>query len=210
MRATNVVRSVGAVVAAALVLLGPSVGQAQEFGADAGGGISLPSGDLAEAWSAGPSFGLGFKAGVSDRVAVRVDGNMALNEGHTFGPNRVPDLTQYRYTGGIEIRFTNTRAPSLFTTVGIGGGATTMVTDDYRLPGGQVTDFNHIYPTGYGALRLGYRVSERVAFSLRLRTWLTLMDEEDSRDFAVFTDGEVEAFEEEWSFPLQLRTEVAF
>lgn len=212
MRAERAVRSVTAVVAAiGLAVAGSTQARAQGSGFDAGVGISVPMAELADTWQVGPSFGLGLAAAVSDQVRLRVDGDMARNAGSTFANGRsAPDLTGFRYTGGVELRFTRERVPDWYTVVGVGAGGVSFSTDRFPLPDDETGDFDASYFTAYGALRVGYRVSSHVGFSLRSRLYLNAMDEADSQVFAVLSDGEVDGFGTEWTFPLQLRTEITF
>lgn len=212
MRAESVVRSVGAAaVAAMLVLAGAGEARAQDFGMDAGAGVSFPMGNLADVWDPGATFGLGLVAHVSPKVALRADGDLAFQPGRDVGAGRVaPDLTEFRYTGGIEVRFTDPEVADWYTVLGLGLGAATMDTDAFRLPGGQTVDFNNTYLTTYGAVRIVYRVNPHVAFSLRGRLYLTAMDRADTRVFESLGAGQVEGLEDEWTLPVQLRTEITF
>lgn len=212
MRAQSVVRSVAAAaVAAVLALAGTQEASAQGFGLDAGVGVDIPMAEMQDAWQVGPSFGLGLVGAVSDRIAVRADGELAFNAGSEFANgNEAPDLTQFRYTGGVEMRFTDPEVENWYTVLGVGAGGASMSTDDFLLPGGQVAEFSETYFTAYGAVRVGYRVSPRVAFSVRSRLYLTTMSRDDSQAFDQLSDGEVNGFEEEWTLPIQLRTELTF
>lgn len=212
MRAASVVRSVGAAaVAAMLVLAGAGEARAQDFGMDVGAGVSFPMGNLADVWDPGASLGLGLVAHVSPKVAVRADGDLAFQPGRDVGAGRVaPDLTEFRYTGGVEVRFTEPEVEDWYTVLGLGLGAVSMNTDSFRLPGGQTVDFSSTYLTTYGAVRIGYRVSPHVAFSLRGRLYLTAMDRADTQVFRALSPGQVEVLEDEWTLPVQLRTEITF
>lgn len=210
MRAEDLVRSVGAAaVAAGLVLAGVGQARAQGFGVEAGAGVSIPMDELEETWGVGPSFGLGVVREVSDRMSVRADGELAFNPGEDFGATEAPDLTQFRYTGGVEMRFTEADVPSWYTVLGVGAGAVSMGTDDFVLPGGDLAEFTATYFTAYGALRVGYRVNPRLSFSLRSRLYLTTMNREETDEFGAVTGGAVNGFEEEWTLPTQLRVEFA-
>lgn len=198
-------------VAAMLVLVGAGEAQAQGFGVDAGAGASIPLGDMADAWEVGPSFGLGLVGHVSDRVALRADGELAFNSGQGLGGGQeTPSLTQFRYTGGVEMRFTESDVADWYTVVGLGAGGASLSTDDFLLPGGQVAEFSETYFTAYGAIRVGYRVSPVVAFALRTRLYLTTMDRQDTQVFGDLGDGRVGDLTEEWTLPAQIRAEFTF
>lgn len=208
MRAENLVRSVGAAaVAAALLLAGGRQAQAQDYSVELGAGVSIPMAELEDTWQVGPSFGLGVVREVSDRVSVRADGELAFNAGKEFGATEAPDLTQFRYTGGVEMRFTEDDVPNWYTVLGVGAGAVSMGTDDFQLPGGDFADFTATYFTAYGAVRVGYRVNPGLAFALRSRLYLTTMSREETDEFGAVTGGAVDGFEEEWTLPTQLRVE---
>jgi len=194
-----------------LLLAGSTAARAQGTGFDAGVGIAIPTAELADTWQVGPSFGLGVAAAVSDRVRLRVDGELADNAGSTFENGRsAPDLTTFRYTGGVELRFTRERVPDWYTVLGVGAGGASVSTDMFPLTDDETGDFDATYFTAYGSLRVGYRVSRHVGFSLRTRLYLTAMDETDSQDFVVLSDGEVDGFSTQWTVPVQLRTEITF
>lgn len=210
MRTTNLARSASAaLLAATLLLAGPGEARAQGFGIEAGTGLWIPAGELTDVWKAGPAFGLGFVAPVSDVVYLRADGNLAFDAGDRFDNGvEAPDLTQFRYTGGVELRFTDDEVPNWFTVLGLGAGGVTYDTDSFRLPGGALSSFEETFFTLYGELRVGYRVNRHLAFSLQHRTWLDAMD--GGTGFQVLSQGQVDGFEGEWNFPFQLRTEITF
>lgn len=216
MRTENVVRSAGAataaaVLAAGLLLAGAGEARAQGIGVDAGVGASIPMAAMQDAWQIGPSFGLGLVGRVSDRLALRADGELGLNAGARFANDEQgPDLTDFRYTAGVEMRFTNPEVEDWYTVVGVGAGGASMTTDEFRRPNGALDEIAETYFTAYGALRVGYRVNPHVAFSLRSRLYLTVMDPEDSEGLVALSDGEAGGFEEEWTLPTQLRAEFSF
>lgn len=212
MRADSVVRSVGAAaVAAMLVLAGAGEARAQGFGVEAGAGADIPLAEMADHWQVGPSFGLGLVAHVSERVALRADGELAINAGSVL-PNgaRAPELTQFRYTGGVEMRFTDPEVPGWYTVIGVGAGGASLDTDAFTLPGGQTVDFGDTFFTGYGAVRVGYRVSPHVAFSVRSRLYMTVMDRSDTQIFSDLSGGATGAPDEEFTLPTQVRAEFSF
>lgn len=212
MRAESVVRSIGAAaVAAILVLAGAGEARAQDIGVEAGVGADIPLGEMADYWQVGPSFGLGMVADVSERVSLRADGELAFNAGSGLpGGAQAPDLTQFRYTGGIEMLFTDPGVEDWYTVVGVGAGGASLETDAFLLPGGEAADFDETHFTAYGAVRVGYRVSPHVAFSLRSRLYLTVMDREDTRVFSDLTGGLTEVPDEEFTLPTQIRAEFTF
>lgn len=211
MEAEWTTRSAAAVAALLLLAAGAAPAAGQGSGFDAGVGIAFPTAGMADTWQVGPSAGLGFVAAVSDRVGLRLDGDLSHHAGSTFANGRTaPDLTSFRYTVGAEMRFTRERVPDWYTVLGVGAGGASIRTDRFGLPDDREGDFDEDYFTAYGALRVGYRVSPRVGFSLRTRVYLTAMDEADSQGVAELSGGEVEGFGTEWSVPVQLRTEISF
>ena len=137
MQAARVFRGVGAAaVATVLVLAAAGEARAQGFGVDAGVGTDIPMAEMEDHWQVGPSFGLGLVAHVSDRVALRADGELALNAGSDLPSGaRAPDLTQFRYTGGVEMLFTDPDVPGWYTVIGLGAGGASLDTDAFTLPG---------------------------------------------------------------------------
>lgn len=210
-----VVRSVGAAAAAALMLTlafgAADEARAQGFGVDAGAGLAIPMAEMADGWRVGPSFGLGVVGRVSEKVGLRADGDLGLNGGASLANgNRMPDLTQFRFTGGVELHFTDPDLEDWYTVVGAGAGGASVSTDVFPVAGGGLSDFGETYFTAYGALRVGYRVTPSVAVSLRSRLYLTAMDRQDTQNFTLLSGGEVGPLGDEWSLPTQLRAELSF
>lgn len=207
MRAASVVRSVGAVgLAAVLVAAGPLPVQGQDLDLEAGMGVSFPTGGMNQAWNPAPIFGLGAVYPLSERVAVRLDGDLEMNP----GSGAVPDRNTIRYTGGVELGFTNPReAPGWTTSLGLGLGAMRISTDSYQRPGGGTSSgFIMTNPTFYGAVRLGYQATRAFSFSIRWRPTLTLMDPDEMQDFATLSGTDSRWFNEVWTMPFQVRVEV--
>lgn len=197
MRGRNVGIGATAIVAA-LAFASPALAQGQ-WSFDGRGGVAVPVGDLSDVADAGPTFGVGIGYWFSDRVAVRVDGDLDLLSGKDSegtGP-ALPDMNLWHYNAGVEVNVVEPSSPWDFT-LNIGGGLSTLDVDGDE---GTPTDLSETYFTGNGGLLVGYDVSPNVNIFARGQWYLVFSDEEDTAPLADLI-GETGGFDTLNSLPI--------
>lgn len=151
---------------------------------DGRGGVGIPTGDLEELTDVGASLGLGIAYWLSPRVAFRVDGDVDNLSGSAATD---PDFRLWHFNGGFEFRLTEpTRSPWNIS-VNVGGGGTTIDTDDFTLvgPEGAVTGgFTQTYPALNGGLKIGYGISRNVDIFVNGGFNVTFTDDDDTIVFS--------------------------
>lgn len=105
--------------------------QGRDWAINARAGYALPISDLSNLEDAGPTFGIGVERVLehADRDVplwtVRLDGDVDMLR--TAGDAaRIPDLTMFRYTLGVDYWFTHSGRSSVYAKGKIGFGATTL------------------------------------------------------------------------------------
>lgn len=177
----------GTYAIAALLVFG-MVGSAdaqQGVTIEARGGIAIPTSDLSDLADEGPSFGVGISFPLSNRLRVRVDGDVDLlsgNDASGTGPEG-PDINLYHYGAGLEYALVQPGASRWGIDVNVGAGATTFDADEFDVMGTMV-DFRETYFTANGGLTLGYQISERINIFVGGQAFIMFADEDDTAIFS--------------------------
>lgn len=189
-----------------LVLPGDASAQGK-FSFAGQGGMAVAAGQVADLTDVGASVGGGVAYWITPRVAVRGDFDANLLPGHEGEAPvpEAPDMNLLHYNGGVEVQLTDPQDSPWNVNVNVGGGATTIDTDQFQDNGGAPVDFNETYLALNGGLGVGYDVNRNVAVFLDGQYYLTVTDEEDTAVFNAFTpDAEAEGFERASVFPVTL------
>lgn len=157
------------------------------------GGISLPTGRLADLVEAGPNAGLQLAYRVSPRVALNLDGDVDLLNGVRLDPElRAPDLRLWRYGGGLSADLLPRGRWSLVTSAG--AGVTRFSSDEFTPPGSTEQKFQHTYFTSNAGLKLGYALGPRVTTYVGARGVWAAADETDSEALAALDPARLRPF----------------
>lgn len=170
------------------------------------GGIAIPLGDLADAASSGPSFGLAAGYFLNPRLALRAEGSLDLL-GEGDGVTIDPELQVWHYTGGIEYHIADPTQNLLFA-LDLGVGGVTFDTEVFALEGGGQATFSQTYLAANGGLKVGYNFWRHSQTNVPMATiflqgdfHLMFADEDDSARFAGLA-GETSGFGTAYSVPI--------
>lgn len=152
--------------------------QAGDVTLDARGGVAVPTFDIADIVDAGPSFGLGAKYWVGDRVFLRAAADFgfhpgdedAVVDGTSLG--EFPDVDVFHYIGGAGVRLTPSDS-RWFALVNAGAGAMTFDVDV------DAEDSSFTYFAVNVGGEAGYRVTERVALFVSPQGNIAFSDEDE-------------------------------
>ena len=206
-----------ALLATALLLGSTSPADAQQvdgrrFTIEPRGGVAIPAGDLSDVADVGPSVGIGLTYQLTNRLAVRVDGDADILSGRDAsgsGPDG-PDVTIYHYGAGLQYALLDPAANRWAIDVNLGAGASTFDVDDFSADGGTV-DFSEAYFTANGGVQVGYDVTPSVNVFGRGQAFLMFTDEDDTAVFRAFSpDVDPTGFDTAWSIPLSVGVAVYF
>jgi len=162
------------------------------------GGIAIPLGDLSDAASSGPSFGIAAGYFLNPRLVLRAEGSVDLL-GEGDGVTEDPNLTVWHYTGGIEYHISDPTQNLLFAfDIGVGGATfdtEVFTVDDFPDAGDQTTgSFGATYLAGNAGLKVGYNFWRHSATNVPMATLflqgdfhLIFADEDDTEFFAALT-----------------------
>lgn len=200
-----------------LVAFVPGTLDAQEGGKvtlEAGGGIAVPTSDLADIAEAGPTVGAWIGYRLHPRVAVGVGGELDLLSGKDAegDAEATPAIELWRALGGVEYRAFRPSS-SLSVRVQASGGITSFNTDVFPeivfdpRSGDPVGDFSETYPTVSGGIEVGYTVNPTVDVLIGSAWTLMLTDEDETAIFQQMRP-EVEGFDQASTVPVTLRVEV--
>jgi len=219
MRASN--RSIGgsafAFLTTALLLGSTSPASAQQvdgqrFSVEPRAGIAIPAGDLSDVADVGPGVGLGLSYKLTNRLALRLDGDVDILSGldaSGTGPEG-PDATIYHYGAGLEYALLDPTTNRWAIDVNLGAGASTFDVDDFSV-GGNVVDFSETYFTANGGIQVGYDVTPAVNVFGRGQAFLMFTDEDDTAVFNAFSpDIDPAGFDTALSIPLSVGVAIYF
>ena len=193
------------------------------------GGVAIPTSDLSDISEAGPTFGVGANYYVSNRVGLRLEGNLDLLGGNdddllvatplVNGDSGGPDITLFHLNGGVEFDLVDRTNRKVNFTLFVLGGAVFVNSDKFSLPGGVsstfpnglvVGDWQDAYPELRAGFRLGFQLGDctpgraGVCADLFINGGANLMfgDEEDTEPISALFG--IEAFDNFYSFPIQV------
>lgn len=167
------------------------------------GGAAVPAGDLEEVGATGGGFGVGAAWHVSDRLALRVDGDLEVFSEERVGGARgviMPRAYLWHYHAGLELDVLARETSPWRLRLRGGGGGTTYDTEVFFEGGDDFLD-------SYVSVNAGVLAGRRVGTSLEVGVIGQL--------FVVFTDRDrtaeladrspvLNAFSKASSFPVQL------
>jgi hypothetical protein len=206
-----------AFLATALLLVGPGAADAQQvdakrFSVEPRAGIAIPAGDLSDVVDLGPGVGLGLSYRLTDRLAVRLDGDVDILSGldaSGTGPEG-PDFTIFHYGAGLQYALLDPSSNRWAVDVDLGVGASTFDVDEF-VSDGEVIDFSETYFTTSGGLQVGYDVAPNVNVFGRGQAYLMFADEEDTAVFSAFSPAADPAgFDTAWSIPVSVGVAIYF
>jgi hypothetical protein len=204
-------------LATALLLGNTSAASAQQadgprFSIQPRAGIAIPAGDLSDVADAGPSFGIGLQYQLTNRLALRLDGDADVLSGvdaSGSGPEG-PDVTIYHYGAGLQYALLAPGVNRWAIDVNLGAGASTFDVDEFSVGGGPV-DFSETYFTANGGLQVGYAVTPSVNVFGRGQAYLMFTDEDDTAVFnAINSDVDPAGFDSAWTIPLSVGVAIRF
>jgi hypothetical protein len=145
-------------------------------------GAAVPAADLTDYADVGVNFGAGAAWHLTDRVALRVDGDVNALPGRSdvATAGAVPDLRLWHVGGGLQFDLARMRTTSPWSLeANVGAGAATLDTDPFQDgPNGEV-DLTQTYPDVNAGLELGYRVSEHVTAAVGGQGLIAFTDDEE-------------------------------
>lgn len=214
-------KTAGAGLAALMLMMAgmPAQADAQmsDFGPDSRfvievrGGGAFPLSDLGDVQDPGYTVGAGLGYQVNERITLRADGELSVLSAADVpaGGLELPDMRLWHYTGGAEVAVLPAGNSPLSVSVNVGAGATTFDTDQFGeivinpVTENSEADFNEVYFTANGGLKVAYSVSPRVDVFAGGQAYLSFADEEDTAVFSEFTpDAPADGFDTVWSVPV--------
>lgn len=174
-------------------------------------GVTVPTGNFDDMVQAGPAVGAGIAHWLSERVALRVDGEReAFVARRQVAEGAAPDVRLWSLAGGIQLRFVDAgRAPGWTTNLSVGAGATRFDTDAFTL-GEQLGELNRTYFSSHARVNVDFRATPWLGAFAEAGTRLVLVDEDDMVAFEMLAPGEVERFSGIWSFPFTVGARLIF
>jgi len=213
----------------------PSAANAQAYSSrlwsfDFYGGVAIPTSDLSDISSTGASFGVGADYYVSNRVGLRIEGNLDLLGGNDDGlvvptplingDSGAPNIRLYHLNGGLEFDIVDRTDKKVNFTIFVLGGVVFVNSDKFSVPAGQSStfpnglvlgDWQDAYPEVRAGFRLGFQLGDctpgraRVCADLFINGGGNLMfgNEEDTEPITALYPG-VDSFSSFYSFPIQI------
>lgn len=132
---------------------------------EAGGGITIPMGDLKDNAGSGATMALGASYFLNPRLALRADGSLDfLGKSDTAVSD--PSLQMWHFLGGFEYHITDPMGDLMFTVGASAGGVTfdtkTFQVADYPNVGANtVSSFDQTFFATKGGLKLGYNFARQ-------------------------------------------------
>lgn len=211
--------TVAAIATGLLLLIGAIPGHAQgtdrgsPWSIEARGGISVPTGDLADLPidDVGPSVGGGLRYSLHPQIALRVDGDYETFSGEDAegGTTAAPDVSFWHYNAGLEARLFDPGSSAWNVTANVGAGATTWDTDAFSTPGGTTSDgLSETYFTANGGLEASYGASDDVRLILGGQWHLQFADEGDTRPLSQLSPELQDGFDSASTVPLYTGVEL--
>jgi hypothetical protein len=201
-----------AAAALTVALVSPAQGQVspdQPFSVNVRGGVNVPTFDIADVADPGPSFGVGLKYAVSDRIFLRANGDFGFHPGAELGSGagavELPDVDVFHYIGGAGYRLTPAESP-FYASVNLGAGAMTLDVDVQDPAPGAETSFTYFAINAGG--ELGYRLSRNISLFFSPQGDIAFVDDEDlDPNDVVFPDDTIDTA---WVWPFTAGVEVTF
>ncbi|MFW6088879.1 MAG: outer membrane beta-barrel protein [Gemmatimonadota bacterium] len=184
----------------------------QRFSIEPRAGIAIPAGDLSDVADAGPGLGLGLAYTLTDRLAVRLDGDVDILSGldATATNPEGPDVTIWHYGAGLQYALLDPASSRWAVDVNLGIGASTFDVDEFSV-GASTIDVTETYFTANGGLQVGYDVTPGVNVFGRGQAFLMFTDEDDTAVFSAFNpDIDPAGFDSAWSIPLSVGVAIYF
>jgi hypothetical protein len=161
-------------VIAAVILCLPSVASAQSarFFIDGAGGVALPTGELNKLVNAGPTVGLEIGYRLTDRLALRLNGDVQDFVGASLSGSvtRGPDMRVSHYAAGFQANLLRSRNYDLTgkrwqLVADVGLGLARFSSDKFRSLDDQSIEceFGHTYFAAQGGVRLAYVPTRRLS-----------------------------------------------
>lgn len=172
------------------------------------GGISMPTGRLADVVDPGPNAGVQLAYRVSPRVALNLDGDVDLFSGVRLDSEiRAPDMRLWRYGGGLSADLLPSSRWSLVTSAG--AGVTRFSSDEFTVQGStEEQRFRHTYFTSNAGLKLGYALGPRVTTYVGARGVWSAVDETDSEALAALDPTRLRPFGSSVTVPVTVGVNV--
>ena len=226
-------RSFRSLLMAALVMLAiPAALNAQAYSNrlwsfDFYGGVAIPTSDLSDVADAGPTFGVGANYYVSNRVGLRIEGNLDILGGKDSdlgvpvlldGDSGGPDIRLWHLNGGVEFDLVDRTNRKVNFTLFVLGGVVFVNSDKFSSPpspsfpnGIKTGDWQDAYPELRAGFRLGYQLGDctpgraGICADLFINGGANLMfgDEEDTEPITSLFSG-ADTFDTFTSFPIQI------
>lgn len=191
---------VGTLAALTALALGNVPAAAQGFTTEVRGGISFPAGDLAEVTDVGFNGGLGLGWVLSERLAIRADGDLEFLNEDARGGVVMPRTFLWHYQAGLELGLTGADSDWLIRARG-GAGGTTYDTDRFDNGG---DDFLHSAFSVSGGLGIGRRWLENAEVGVLGRGFVAFLDDERTAELAALNPTRVTNFSKSSSFPISI------
>ncbi len=194
----------GSLLAAGLFLVLGASGLSAQQGVDVEvrGGTGIPAGELSDAADVGGSIGVGVSYWVTNRIGLRLDGDVDILGGADIpGGGSMPDMTLWHYTAGVEVSALDRNSTAWTVLVNAGLGATTLDTDRFAGSSGGSQDITQTYFALNGGVKVGYDVNRSVNISLGTQAFVTFTDKGDLRPLAALSPAFVET-DNVWTFPI--------
>lgn len=206
------IRTLSTVTAvAALLALHPGAAAAQSsvptVDLSVRGGVSMPTGDLAEITDVGPAAGADVAFWINDRIAVSVDASVDMLRGDDRS-DLLPDIQLWHYGGGLQARLIPPSSPVSIKLLG-GAGATGFRTNHFEPAGPGARDrISETYFALNGGAEVGYEMTDQIDLSLRGGAFFTFTDETDLSPLSEMSP-EVDAFDSVMTLPITLQVDIA-
>jgi len=149
-----------------------TVYQPQAFDVAVQAGAAIPGHHLQDFTDVGLNLGADAAWHLTNRFAVRVDGDYDALPGQKNVPiapaHGLPDIRLLHFGGGLEFDFGGVRSSATpwFVTTDVGGGFTNFRTHDFLQPDGSSTKVAKTYPDVDAGVELGYHVSQSMTASI--------------------------------------------
>lgn len=208
-----------AVLAAAVLLALPAMGQAQvteknAISVEAHAGVSIPVGTFADINDVGGAYGGTLVWHFLPNWGLRADVDFnLLNDGKAdSGVLLGPPVDLTYFGGGIELNFNQPSyqdLPLTFT-VNLGAGMTKYNVDETYAPTDPASVLDESYFTLQGGARVGYQLNEYLNLFVQMQTYFIFFDELDSQAYYNPVEGIDSSFNELWLIPVTAGLRVTF
>lgn len=207
----------GAAVLALTMGIADADAQESPWTVEARGGVAIPVDDLNDFLDPGGTVGIGASYQLNPRLALRVDGDLALLQGDDAPDGAsLPDMDIWHLGGGIEGQITSPVSPWNIT-ANVGAGASILDSDSFAQPvvnpvTGETADgFTETYFSANGGITVGYELSPQFSVVGGGQAYLIVTDDDDTAIFGQLTpEADPEGFDTAWNFPLHAGFRIHF